>query len=121
MSLFTRTRTNPIFYSDRLALLLADQPERLTRMRTEPQNVDLLTWNVFASLDTHADQNWLAYCLQEIGGPGLRAPVRISLFSGRHRAPRGPTDDPITINQAGRYRASSTSACLLCTPTRSSR
>lgn len=87
MSLFTRTRTNPVFYSDRLALLLSDQPERLARMRTEPHNVDLLTWNVFASLDTHADQNWLAYRLQELGGPSLRAPVRISLFSGRRRAP----------------------------------
>lgn len=87
MSLFTRTRTNPVFYQDRLELLLADQPERLARMRTEPHNVDLLTWNVFASLDTHSDQDWLAYRLQEIGGQHLRAPVRISLFSGRHRAP----------------------------------
>lgn len=87
MSLFTRTRTNPIFYRDRLELLLADEPERLARMRSEPDNVDLMTWNVFASLDTHTDHDWLAYRLQEIGGPDLRAPVRISLFSGRHRAP----------------------------------
>ncbi len=87
MPLFTRTRTNPIFYRDRLELLLHDEPERLERMRHEPDNVDLLTWNVFMSLDTHDDQEWLAYRLQEIGGPHLRAPVRISLFSGRQRAP----------------------------------
>jgi hypothetical protein len=87
MALFARTRTNPIFYHDRLELILRDEPERLERMRTEPANADLLTWNVFASLDTHDDQDWLAYRLQEIGGPNLRAPVRISLFSGRLRAP----------------------------------
>jgi hypothetical protein len=87
MALFTRTRTNPIFYRNRLELMLRDEPERLERMRTEPDNPDLLTWNVFASLDTHDDQDWLAYRLQEIGGPNLRAPIRISLFSGRLRAP----------------------------------
>lgn len=87
MALFTRTRTNPIFYGDRLELILRDEPERLERMRTEPANADLLTWNVFASLDTHYDQDWLAYRLQAVGGPNLRAPVRISLFSGRLRAP----------------------------------
>jgi len=87
MALFTRTRTNPIFYRERLELMLRDEPERLERMRTEPANADLLTWNVFASLDTHDDPDWLAYRLQAVGGPNLRAPVRISLFSGRHRAP----------------------------------
>ncbi|HSJ45850.1 MAG TPA: hypothetical protein VK923_14320 [Euzebyales bacterium] len=87
MALFTRTRTNPIFYHNRLELMLRDEPERLERMRTEPANADLLTWNVFASLDTHDDQDWLAYRLQDIGGPNLRAPVRMSLFSGRVRAP----------------------------------
>lgn len=87
MALFTRARTNPIFYPDRLELLLHDEPDRLQRMRTEPGSIDLLTWNVFASLDTHDDPDWLAYRLQEIGGPNLRAPIRISMFSGRHRAP----------------------------------
>lgn len=87
MALFTRTRTNPIFYRDRLELILREEPERLERMRTEAANADLLTWNVFASLDSHSDQDWLAYRLQDIGGPNLRAPVRISLFSGRLRAP----------------------------------
>lgn len=87
MPLFTRTTTNPIFYPDRLELLLGGDPGRLERMRTEPGNTDLMTWNVFASLDTHDDPDWLAYRLQQIGGPNLRAPVRISLFSGRRRAP----------------------------------
>lgn len=87
MALFTRTRTNPIFYRDRLATLLSDEPERLERMRAEPGNVDLLTWNVFASLDSHHDQEWLAYRLQALGGPNLRAPVRISLFAGANRMP----------------------------------
>lgn len=86
-ALFTRTRTNPIFYRDRLELLLADDPGRLQRMRSEPDNTDLLVWNIFASLDTHDDPDWLAYRLQQIGGLNLRAPVRISLFSGRQRAP----------------------------------
>ena len=87
MPLFTRTRTNPIFYRDRLEALLADQPERLERMRSEPGNLDLLTWNVFASLDTHREQDWLAYRLQALTGSELRAPVRISLFSGARRTP----------------------------------
>jgi hypothetical protein len=87
MALFTRTRTNPVFYADRLAVMLREEPERLERMRTEPRNVDLLTWNVFSSLDTHRDQEWLAYRLQLIGGSRLRPPVRISLFSGARRAP----------------------------------
>lgn len=87
MALFTRTRTNPIFYADRLEVTLRDEPERLERMRTEPHDVDLLTWNVFSSLDTHRDPAWLAYRLQLLGGANLRPPVRISLFSGGRRAP----------------------------------
>lgn len=87
MALFARTRTNPVFYADRLEVMLRDEPERLERMRTEPRNVDLLTWNVFASLDTHRDPEWLAYRLQLIGGSNLRPPVRMSLFSGARRAP----------------------------------
>jgi hypothetical protein len=87
MPLFTRTRTNPVFYRDRLEALLSDEPDRLERMRIEPGNVDLLTWNIFASLDTHDDPPWLAYRLQTLGGVNLRAPVRISLFSGARRTP----------------------------------
>jgi hypothetical protein len=87
MPLFTRTRTNPVFYQDRLELLLSDHPARLEAMRSDPDNLDVLTWNIFAALDTHRDQQWLAYRLQALGGPNLRAPVRISLFSGAERMP----------------------------------
>lgn len=89
MAIFTRTttRTNPAFYADRLRLVFQDQPERLQRMIEDPDSTDLLTWNVFSSLDTHRDQDWLAHRLQPLGGPGLRAPVRISLFSGRTQMP----------------------------------
>jgi hypothetical protein len=87
MPLFTRTRTNPIFYRDRLEALLAGEPDRLEHIRTEPGSIELLTWNIFASLDTHRDPAWLAYRRQPLGGDALRAPVRISLFSGAHRMP----------------------------------
>lgn len=87
ISLFTRTRTNPVFYPGRLEALLSDEPDRLERIRTDPDSLDLLTWNIFASLDTHRDQRWLAYRLQALGGTDLRPPVRISLFSGAHRTP----------------------------------
>lgn len=81
----TKTTTNPVFYEDELALLLADEPERRERLRTEHANADLLTWNVFASLETHSDNAWLAYRLQTLGGPDLRAPLRLSLWTGRLR------------------------------------
>lgn len=82
-----KTKTNPAFYADELRLLLADEPERLERALTDPDSTDLLTWNVFSSLDTHRDPGYLAYRLQMFGGAELRAPVRLSLWTGRHREP----------------------------------
>lgn len=82
-----RTKLNPAFYDDELRLLLSDEPDRLERVFREPASVDLLTWNVFASLDHHADRDFLAYRLQALGGAGVRAPVRLSLWTGRHREP----------------------------------
>lgn len=82
-----RTTTNPVFYGDDLRALLRDDPARLERMLTEPDSVDLLTWNVFASLDTHSDRDYLAYRLQSLGGGSVRAPVRLSLWTGRDRDP----------------------------------
>ena len=82
-----RTKTNPVFYADQLRLVLADEPDRLERVFNDPDSVDLLTWNVFASLDTHDDNAWLAHRLEALGGPQVRAPARISLWSGRHRGP----------------------------------
>ena len=83
----TRTTTNPFFYGTDLRAVLADEAPRLERIVSEPDNVDLLTWNVFASLDTHSDRDYLAYRLQSLGGGGLRAPLRISLWTGRNREP----------------------------------
>lgn len=83
----TRTKTNPVFYADELRLELSGDAPRLERVLTDPASVDLLTWNVFASLDTHRDRDYLAYRLQQFGGSEVRAPVRLSLWTGRHREP----------------------------------
>lgn len=82
-----RTKTNPAFYAEQLRLLLADAPERLERLLSDPDSVDLLTWNVFSSLDTHRDGGYLAYRLQGLAGTQLVAPVRVSLWTGRDREP----------------------------------
>lgn len=84
----TRTTTNPAFYADELRLELADDPDRLDRVLTAPASVDLLTWNVFTALDTHGDRDYLAYRLQALGGAEVRAPIRLSLWTGRDREPR---------------------------------
>lgn len=82
-----RTTTNPAFYADQLRLVLSDEPERLERLLTERESLDLLTWNVFASLDTHSDRDYLAYRLQAFGGSALRAPVRSAMWTGARREP----------------------------------
>ena len=87
MPLFTRTRTNPVFYRDRAGVALADEPDRLERMRTESTSLDLLTWNIFMSLDTHRDQAWMADRLQVLGGPNRRAPGPIPPFTGAGGGP----------------------------------
>lgn len=84
----TKVNANPALYPHELRAMLADQPERLERALSEPCAVDLLTWNVFASLETHADRDWLAHRLQALGGPQLRTPLRISLWTGSDREPR---------------------------------
>lgn len=81
-----RTRTNPVFYPDRLRLSLHDDA-RAERVFTEPRNLDLLTWNIFSSLETHPDSEWLAYRLQPLGGITIAPPIRLSLWSGRHDGP----------------------------------
>lgn len=82
-----RTRTNPVFYPDHLRLSLTDDPQRVEQAFTDPGSIDLLTWNIFASLDTHADDEWVAYRLQALGGTAVDPPVRMSLWSGRSNAP----------------------------------
>jgi hypothetical protein len=88
MLLRTKTKTNPLFYADQVRLLLAHDPERIERMLNEPTSVDLLTWNVFASLNTDEDREYLAGVLQSFGGPNLVAPISLSLWTGRHAEPR---------------------------------
>lgn len=81
------TTTNPVFYADRLRLALADDPERIARIFSEPDSPDLYTWNVFASLDTDPDREYVAGLLRPFCGSDLRGPVSLSLFSGRDREP----------------------------------
>lgn len=81
----TRQRTNPVIMRD--AFTLVAGPERAERAAQDPDSVDLLVWNVFASLETHSDPAWLAGRLQALGGAGIREPVRISLWTGRDHEP----------------------------------
>ncbi|MBA2528663.1 MAG: hypothetical protein H0V19_01655, partial [Euzebyales bacterium] len=80
-----KRRTNPLFFPDELRMLLGG--ERAERALTDPDSVDLLTWNVFSTLDTHRDRRWLAHRLQAFGGAAVRAPVRLSLWTGAEREP----------------------------------
>lgn len=91
-----KTHTNPLFYPDRLGYRLSHDPARLEAMRTEQRNVDLLVWNVFASLDTDRERDFLAGQLQPLVGPRLRAPVSLSLWTGVHREP--------VLRPSGAYR-----------------
>lgn len=86
MRLLRSSTRNAVFYGDRLALHLGEG-ERLDAALHDPDSTDLLTWNVFASLDTHRDQDWVAYRLQALGGAAVRPPVRIALWTGREREP----------------------------------
>lgn len=83
----TKAATNPVFYVEELALALQHDPERFEAVRTEPDNADLFTWNIFSSLDTHEDADWLAYRLRSLGAEHMRGPVRIALWTGRDREP----------------------------------
>lgn len=88
MRTLLRTTTNPAFYADQLRLELGEAPARLQRALADADSVDLLTWNVFASLDTHRDREYLGYRLQALGGASVRSPVRMALWTGRDREPR---------------------------------
>jgi hypothetical protein len=81
----TKKRTNPLFHPEGFELLLG--PERAERALNDPDSVDLLVWNVFGTLDTHSDARWLAGRMQQLGGPNVREPVRLSLWTGRDRSP----------------------------------
>jgi hypothetical protein len=81
----TKKRTNPLFVPERLSLLVG--AERAERALTDPDSVDLLVWNIFSTLDTHSDPRWMAGRWEQLGGPGVREPVRLSLWTGRDREP----------------------------------
>ena len=81
----TRNRTNPLFAPEEFALVAG--PERAQRALEDPDSVDLLVWNIFSTLDTHQDPRWMAGRWQLLGGPGVREPVRLSLWTGRDREP----------------------------------
>ena len=84
----TRTRANPVFYADTLRAWLSDEPGRAESIMNDPDSVDLLTWNVFASLDTHDDPDWYAHRMRMVVGNDARAPIKVSHFSGARRGPR---------------------------------
>lgn len=83
----TKTTTNPVFFGERALLEISDEARREALLHDQ-RSVDLLTWNVFASLERHRDRQWLANRLQLFGGAEVREPVRISLWTGRDRGPR---------------------------------
>ncbi|CAN5282103.1 hypothetical protein BH20ACT8_BH20ACT8_13420 [soil metagenome] len=88
MRLSHRTKQNPVFYADRLRIELADDPERVERAFTDPDSVDLLSWNVFASLDTDSDRDYLTALLRPFCGNDLTPPVSLSLWTGKEREPQ---------------------------------
>ena len=83
----TKTTTNPLFFPADATLSVADEA-RFDAMLHDQRSVDLLTWNVFASLARHRDQPWLAERLRMFAGDAVRPPVRLSLWTGRDREPR---------------------------------
>ena len=88
---------NPVFWPDEM--LRVAGLERFERARSNPDSVELLVWNVFQSLETHADPPWLAYRLEVVGGAGLRPPLRIALWTGRDREPllRSADGTPVEV------------------------
>ena len=81
----TRQRTNPVFRPEDLRLIAGE--ERAEQALNDPDSVDLLVWNVFSTLDSHSDPTWLAGRMEKLLGPGVRAPVRMSLWTGAIREP----------------------------------
>lgn len=82
----TKITLNPVFFTEDALQALGDD-DRRDALLHDQRSVDLLTWNVFASLARHRDQPWLADRLRVLGGDQMRAPARISLWTGRTREP----------------------------------
>lgn len=83
--MLTKKRTNPLFRADAFRLIAGD--ERADRALEDPDSIDLLVWNIFSTLQSHSDPRWLAGRLELLGGPNVRPPLRIGLFTGAEREP----------------------------------
>lgn len=81
----TKTKPMPVFWPDMARAQLGD--DRFRTAERDPLSLDLLAWNVFESLQTHYDQDWLAYRLQQFGGTDVTAPVRMSMWTGANTDP----------------------------------
>lgn len=81
----TTTKPMPVFWADHARTQLGD--DRFATALHDPLSLDLLAWNVFQSLETHSDPDWLAYRMQQLGGTGVTAPVRLQLWTGRDTEP----------------------------------
>lgn len=81
----TKTKPMPVFWADQARAQLGE--DRYAAALRDPLSLDLLAWNVFQSLETHYDQDWLAYRLQQFGGTGVTAPVRLQLWTGANAEP----------------------------------
>ncbi|MGI9017111.1 MAG: hypothetical protein ACR2HR_08425 [Euzebya sp.] len=81
----TKTNYMPLFWADQARAELGE--ERFAAAQRDPLDLDLLAWNVFQGLQTHFDQDWLAYRLQQFGGTGVTAPVRMAMWTGVRTGP----------------------------------
>lgn len=81
----TTTSPMPVFWADRARAELGDT--RFEAARRDPASLDLLAWNVFQSLETHHDREWLAYRMQQFGGTGVAPPVRVQMWTGKQADP----------------------------------
>lgn len=81
----TTTKPMPVFWADRARAEMGEA--RYAEALRDPRSVDLLNWNIFQTLETHYDQDWLAYRLQQFGGTELTTPVRLQLWTGAKTDP----------------------------------
>jgi hypothetical protein len=81
----TTTKPMPVFWADQARAQLGE--DRYAAALLDPRSIELLTWDVFQSLETHSDEGWLAYRLQQLGGTGVSVPVRMQLWTGRDADP----------------------------------
>ncbi len=81
----TKTKPMPVFWADKARAEMGD--DRFTHALRDPLSLDLLSWNIFQSLETHSDPEWLAYRMQQFGGTGVSAPVRLQMWTGRNVEP----------------------------------